>query len=141
MSKMGRHASPSAKATGTRLFLQPAVFQYGRPPRFSAAMRANAVDMHFPWHEADSLVIELPAGCGLEHPDVPADLDIDGVCGYGVVLGTTHEGNHLVYRRRLHFDQYYFGRHTYDAVKAAFDAIHERDQHTLAVRPTAIVDH
>jgi hypothetical protein len=123
-----------AKVTAKRLFIQPAVFQYGLGPRFGTSARRNAVDFHYPSFEDDSLVIELPPGYQLEQPDTPADYEMAGICHHRVTLGTTDGGRRLVYRRRFALDRYYFDRMSYPPLKQMFDSIHERDQHALALR-------
>ena len=61
-----------AQRTGKRLFLQPAFFQHGLGPLFSASSRTHAVYFHYPWSEEDDVEIDLPEGFSLESPDAPA---------------------------------------------------------------------
>jgi hypothetical protein len=49
-----------AQRTGKRIFLQPAFFQRGLLPLFSASERKNDIYFHYPWSEEDVVTIELP---------------------------------------------------------------------------------
>jgi Domain of Unknown Function with PDB structure (DUF3857) len=123
-----------AQATGRRLFFRPAVFQTGRPALFTDERRTHPIDFRFAWSEYDSVVIHLPDGYALEHPESPGDYEIGDVGRYAVRLGAANDNRILVYRREFAFDHVRFARSQYDALREGFGAVHERDAHTLAVK-------
>jgi hypothetical protein len=49
-------------------------------------------------------------------------------------MGVANEGHLLIYRREFAFDHVRFGREQYDALRESFGVLHERDEHTLAVK-------
>ena len=51
-----------AQRAGSRLILQPGVFQKGAPQMFAAAERKTGVHFPFAWSETDLITIDLPAG-------------------------------------------------------------------------------
>ncbi len=57
-----------AQRTGTRLVIQPAVFQKGLQPTFVRADRKTNVYFPFPWTEEDIVTIEAPEGYTVEAP-------------------------------------------------------------------------
>ena len=63
-----------AQKTGSRLFLQPAVFERGLGPTLTAATRTHDIYFRFAWTEDDFVTLELPPGFALEAPDAPAPL-------------------------------------------------------------------
>lgn len=123
-----------ANGVGRRLLLNPALFECGRPARFTSGTRRNAIDFHFPWSVRDSIVLELPAGYTLESPDVPGVYDVPGIFHYAVKVGTIDGGARVVYQREFAVDRYSFPARSYPEVRAAFDAVHERDQYKLFLR-------
>lgn len=126
-----------AEATGKRLFFRPAVFQQGLAPRFKSSTRSHPVYFHYLWNERDSLTIDLPEGYELDQPEAPTDHVVNGLLEHQVRIGTMMQGRRVVYRRFFGLQGLYFKPSVYDQVKAGFDASHERDQHSMAVRLAA----
>src|SRR5262245_52374592 len=60
-----------AQATGSRLFVQPGVFQHAREPRFTASRRRFPIQFDYAWSEDDSVTIELPPGTALGEAAAP----------------------------------------------------------------------
>ena len=76
-----------AQRTGKRLFLEPAFFQHGNGPLFSASARKYDVYFNYPWSEEDEVKITLPAGYALDNADAPVPFESAGVSDYKPTLG------------------------------------------------------
>jgi hypothetical protein len=121
--------------TGTRVFFQPAIFEKGVPPIFTAAERVDPINFPFAWAEEDEVTIDLPAGYSLEKPASPAPI-IGGISDY-VVAMTVAGGSRLVYKRRFSFGKsgsIYFPATMYQSIKAFFDRVQQNDAQTLLLR-------
>ncbi|HVN17199.1 MAG TPA: DUF3857 domain-containing protein [Dongiaceae bacterium] len=57
---------PVASGGNDQLSLAQHLFQAGQKPWFTAPMRSNAIDFHYPWQEADEVYVSLPAGVAVE---------------------------------------------------------------------------
>jgi transglutaminase-like putative cysteine protease len=124
-----------AQRTGTRLFLQPAVFQKGLPAVFQSLHRKTEIHFPFAWTEEDVVRIELPAGYALEEPERPAPLDA-GAVSYDPVM-TVASGNQIVLRRNAVFGKgsaILFPSSSYETVRKVFETIHRGDSHALVLR-------
>jgi hypothetical protein len=123
-----------AQKTGKRLFLQPAFFQKGDPPRFSSSERTHAVYFNYPWEEQDKLTIQLPEDYALESPEMPAPLSAGQVSRHETKA--TIQGNKLSFQRTFFFDGLLFQKEQYPALKAYFDDCHKNDNATLTLKQT-----
>ena len=124
-----------AQRTGTRLFLQPAVFHKGDPAVLSAEPRKTEIYFRFAWTEEDVVRIDLPPGYALEEPESPAPLDA-GAVSYHARLAIAN-GNQLVLRRTAVFGKgaaILFPATSYEIVRKVFEAIHRADTHALVLR-------
>jgi hypothetical protein len=129
-----------AQRTGKRLFLQPAFFQRGLGPVFSAATRRNEIYFHYPWSEDDTVEIELPEGFALDNADAPEPFEADKISKYDVKIGVTNDGRRLIYRRSFFFgggNRLRFPVGAYTALKGLFDELHKRDNHTITLKAGA----
>lgn len=129
-----------AQRTGKRLFLQPAFFQHGRRPTFSAADRRNEIYFHYPWSEDDTVEIELPAGFALDNADAPQPFQASGVSKYEAKIAVTPDKRRLIYRRSFFFGgggSLRFPVGSYGALKQLFDELHKRDNHTITLKQDA----
>ena len=127
-----------AQRTGKRLFVPLSYFQHGREARFPASERKYPVWFEYPWAEEDNVTIKVPKGFDLESAEAPASFGLGAVGEYRVSAkaGT----GRLVYQRKLIFGRggsVVFPLTAYPALKKAFDAIYEQDQHTLTLRQQA----
>lgn len=129
-----------AQRTGKRVFLQPAFFEHGIAPLFSASERKHAVYFHYPWLEEDSVTIQLPAGYALDNADAPAPILSVPVTEYTPSIGVTKDGKSLVYNRRFYFGgggNLLFPVTSYNSLKTIFDLINKADNHTITLKQTA----
>ena len=129
-----------AQRTGKRLFLQPAFFQRGRGPVFSAAHRRNEIYFHHPWSEDDTVEIELPAGFALDNADSPQPVQVGEISKYAASVGITTDKRKLVYRRTFLFGgtgDLLFNVNAYSGLKQLFDELHKRDNHTITLKQDA----
>lgn len=123
-----------AERTGSRLFIQPAVFQKNESALFTAATRAMDVIFRYRYVEADEIKITPPEGFTLEAGSAPQSLEVTGVGSYHVSIGVTRQTQTLVYTRRLAVDTLFLSAKAYDPLKRAFDSIHSRDNHVLTLK-------
>jgi transglutaminase-like putative cysteine protease len=123
-----------AQKTGTRLILQPAIFQKGIGAVFTAENRSSDVYFPFPWRERDEMTISLPEGFALEQPEQPAPLDANAGRHS---LSISVSGGQLVVSRTFEFgvnDAILFPSASYRPIKQFFDLVHARDGHSLILR-------
>lgn len=126
-----------AERTGKRLFLQPAFFQHGKAARFVAKERKHSLLFRYPYQEKDNVVITLPEGYELEKAEGVPPLAIGKTGNYDLTLQVTKDGRRIIATRTFTWgenSQIYFPATAYPLVKAAWDEIHHRDGHTLAVK-------
>jgi transglutaminase-like putative cysteine protease len=129
-----------AQRTGSRLFIQPAVFQKGIPPVFAAAERRFPIFFEYAWKEVDRVRIELPAGYRLESPDAPAPVALPPAGGYTMTLTTTPDGSVVEMTRKFFFgggQRLQFPVDVYVSLKQFFDGVAKADAHTLTLRRAA----
>jgi hypothetical protein len=125
-----------AQHTGKRLFLRPSFFTAGELAYFTADERTNPIYFHYPWTEADSVDIHLPAGFQLDHPEQPAPIQSPNVAKYGTTITFDRSSNTLHYRRvfvvgKDHVQS--FDPQNYKPIKAFFDQVHANDEHLLTL--------
>jgi len=129
-----------AQKTGKRLFLQPSVFEHGRPAQFSSTTRKHSVYFHYPWSQKDEVQIELPPGYALENSDKPAPFAAGNVSQYKLSMGVTEDGRTLVMRREFFFGgngTLLFPPERYLPLKGLFDRLHTSDEHTITLKAGA----
>jgi hypothetical protein len=130
-----------AQRTGKRLFFQPAFFQRGSGPRFGTSERKYDLYFQFPWSEDDTVEIELPPGFALDNADRPEPFNVSSVSKYDVLIGVTKDEKTLVYKRNFYFGaggNLFFPKSSYGQLKAVFDALHDRDNHTITLKQVAV---
>jgi hypothetical protein len=126
--------------TGKRLFLQPAFFQRGVKPVFSASARKYAIYFHYPWLEEDQVDFELPVGFTLDNADAPAPFSGGPVGEYKAALSITKDGRLLAFKRRFFFGgggNILFPVEAYPQLKNFFDALNTQDSHTITLKQPA----
>ncbi len=123
-----------AERTGKRIFLQPAFFQKGIGPLFPTSDRRHDIYFHFPWMEEDNVTIDLPDGFALDNAESPASFNLGEVGRYEVNLAITQDKKTLVYKRNLKFSGLVFPKTTYQALKRAFDTMHQQDNHAVTLK-------
>lgn len=129
-----------AQRTGKRLFLQPAFFQHGVGPLFSAGTRQYPIYFHYPWQEDDEVMISLPEGFSLDNADAPAPFSGGEVGDYKATVGVTKDGRTLVYKRKFFFGgggNIVFPVTSYPQLKNFFDILNKQDNHTITLRQAA----
>jgi hypothetical protein len=129
-------ATGYVQRTGKRIFMQPAVFQHGFAARFPASTRQHPVYFNYPWEEQDEISIEVPEGFEFDHPDMPAPINVGKTSAYEVKAQIEAKSK-LLYHRRLWFGgdgNIVISTDFYGPLKQLFDAVHESDEHTLALK-------
>ncbi|HZI88317.1 MAG TPA: DUF3857 domain-containing protein [Pyrinomonadaceae bacterium] len=130
-----------AQRTGKRLFLQPAIFQRGAEPLFSASSRRYQIYFHYPWQESDEVVIELPTGYTLDSADAPASFGSAEISEYKPGISVTVDGRSINYRRNFYFGRggnILFPVSAYPQLKAYFDELHKQDNHALTLKQSTV---
>ncbi len=131
-----------AQRTGKRIFLQPALFQHGIPPLFSASERKNPVYFHYPWSESDEVTIDLPRGYALDNPDAPTPFASKPISEYKPSAAITQDGRTLIYKREFYFGgggNILFPVGAYKQLKTFFDALNKQDNHTVTLKQSGAV--
>jgi hypothetical protein len=126
-----------AQRTGKRLFFQPSFFQHGIKALFSTSERRHSVYFHYPWSEEDTVMIDLPAGYALDNAEQPQSFNVDKIGAYEVSIGVTTDKRTLQYKRKFFFggeSRIIFQASTYPTLKRVFDAVHDADTHTIALK-------
>ena len=126
-----------AQRTGKRLFVQPAFFEHGLSPMFTASQREHQIYFHYPWSEAEDLEIELPAGFALDNADEPAPFGAGAISKYGLMIAISKDGRKLTYHRDFFFGgngSILFPESAYGQLRQFFDLVHKNDEHTLALK-------
>ena len=129
-----------AQRTGSRLFIQPAVFQKGDPPVFTAAVRLKPLFIEYAWKEVERVRIELPAGYRLEASNAPAKVALPPAGGYAMSLTTTPDGSVVEMKREFFFggeQRLQFPVQVYLSLKEFFDGVAKADAQTLTLRKAA----
>lgn len=126
-----------AERTGSRLFLQPAIFHKGGKPVFEAATRKNAIQMRFRYASDDRITITLPQDFQFEAPSAPAGINLPQIASYQVELGLRKEERQLQYHRVFSSNLVSVPVKHYPTFKTFFDAIHSRDNHVLTLKRSA----
>lgn len=129
-----------AQRTGKRIFLQPAFFEHGIGPLFSASARTHPIYFHYSWREEDDVTINLPAGYSLDNADAPQPIRAAPVSEYAPTIGITQDGKTLVYKRSFYFGgagNLLFPVTSYANLKALFAAINSSDNHTITLKQSA----
>lgn len=129
-----------AQRTGKRLFLQPAFFQRGVGPLFSASTRQYPVYFHYPWREDDEVTIELPQGFTLDNADAPSPFSGGAVGEYKASIGVSKDGRLLVFKRNFFFGgagNILFPVTAYPQLKNFFDVLNKQDNHTITLKQAA----
>jgi hypothetical protein len=126
-----------AQRTGKRLFLQPAFFERGHGALFTAASRKNMVYFNYPWSEEDNVEIELPEGFALDNADAPQPFNAGTISKYEVHIFVTEDKRKLIYKRAFFFGNdngLLFPVESYEQLRALFDELHKRDDHTITLK-------
>ena len=123
-----------AERTGSRLFVQPAVFQKNEPPQFAEKKRRTQLMFRYCFIDQDIIRIAPPEGYELEEASSPGSLALGALGAYQASLGVSKRNGTLVYQRSLAIRAISIPLESYPAVNVAFDIIHKRDAHTLTLR-------
>ena len=129
-----------AQRTGSRLFLQPAVFQKGVLPEFSASERRHPIYFDYAWKDTDRVRIALPPGFDLESAASPPSGSFGRIGGYAMKLVKTPDGTAIEMTREFFFGaegRLQFPVSAYAAMKGFFDDVSKADALTIALRKTA----
>lgn len=126
-----------AQKVGRRLLFQPAFFQNGSAPAFTSSDRKYEIFFQYPWSHEDEVTLELPAGYGLEGPEVPDVVrETSGITELKYQLSTHTDGSKILYKRDFYFGgrgNILFPASSYPAVKQMFDRFHEADTRQMTL--------
>ena len=126
-----------AERTGSRLFIQPAVFHKGRPALFTNPKRKNDMICNYRSIEEDKLTIQLPADYALEAGSSPGKVPLGQIGDYEHVIGINPKKNTLTVSRKYTHRLLSAPAKSYPAIKEAFDSMHVRDNHVLTFKRKA----
>jgi hypothetical protein len=123
--------------TGKRLFFQPAFFNFGEAPLFSASSRVHPVSFQHAYFENDSITTELPEAYALEQAEMPGTLNLGGAGSYTLTAGLQRDNPILTVTRKMTWGTngtLYFEPKFYAPVKQAWDVIHKNNTHQLTLK-------
>ncbi len=126
-----------AQRTGSRMFVRPAVFEYGEPPTFATANRTHPVYFPFPWTERDTVTLKLPEGYVFDDVTPPPAVKFGNHLSYEYALTIAPDRKQAVFSRTLvvcNAKQILFGPEDYSGIKKFFDLVSQNDAFALAVR-------
>lgn len=126
-----------AQKTGKRLFVQPAVFEYGSSPVFSSSTRDYDIYFPYPWSEEDEIELTYPEGFEPEDAASPGNVaDKGGVSGLNISVSTDEERRRIYYKRDFRFGDgsIYFKVSSYPGLKTLFDLFHQKDHKSITLR-------
>lgn len=130
------HVPDFAEHTGSRLFLQPAVFRKGLPPLFQAATRTAPVLFDHHYTEFDDVTITLPEGFELEAGNAPDDLPLGPLGEYEISITLAKTSRQLHYQRKFSLHANAVAPKQYAILKHLFDGLYARDNHVLTLKRT-----
>jgi len=124
-----------AQRAGTRLILQPAVFQKGIEQTFTAAQRTTQLHFPFAFSEDDEVTITLPEGYAMQEGTGPKAVN----AGAGVYTPSlSMNGPALTYRRKLSLDvPGLYAITLYGPLRTFYESVHKADGHTVIVSRTS----
>ena len=124
-----------AQRAGTRLILQPAVFQKGIEQTFTAAQRTTQLHFPFAFSEDDEVTITLPEGYAMQEGTGPKPVN----AGAGVYTPSlSMNGPALTYRRKLSLDvPGLYAITLYGPLRTFYESVHKADGHTVIVSRTS----
>ncbi len=126
-----------AEQTGTRLILQPSVFQKGARPRFEAAQRSTDLALHYRFTEVDDIIIQVPSDLAVETISTPGLVDMQSFGQYITEISAAENSGSVSCNRRLQVNGVHVERSRYNDLKSAFDEIHLRDNLVVTLRRNA----
>lgn len=126
-------AEDYAELTADRIFLQPAFFQKGVPPVFTAAERKNAIFFPYQFTTSDDVAIDLPAGFELEEPRAPAPVNVNGLLLCQPRLEYAPRAHRLLFKREYTFNGDRVPAAFYPQLKQSFDRVLNHDAHKVAL--------
>jgi len=125
-----------AEKTGTRLFIQPAVFQKGGASGISLPDGERKTPVLFPYRcqGKDEINIVLPTGYSLEAASAPAGISAPGFGDYDLQISLNRVTHTLTSRREFNLTNITFRTAAYPNLKSVLTKIRERDDHTLTLK-------
>lgn len=131
------HIPNYAERTGSRLFVQPAVFQKGLPGLFEAETRRSNIVFHHAYTEVDDVTLSLPKGFSLESPSAAPDLDLGAGGKYVTQLSYNRAGHALIYHREFAWNVTMAPVDKYRLLQEVFSVVAARDNHALTLKRDA----
>lgn len=125
-----------ARVEGRKIVLKPAYFEVGVAARFTAASRTQPIYFHYPWSEADSIRIKLPAGYGIDQAATPGKIEFAPSGTYSVRQYLSDDS--FFYEREFSFGAdgtLLFDASRYDFLKKLFDEVAKRDAESVSLIP------
>jgi len=123
-----------ADRTGSRLFLQPAVFQKGAASWFEAENRRTMIMFNFRFTTYDEIHITPPAGYELEEASSPGGIEMGAVGQYTTSIAIGRGKGTITYKRTFKLTGLNFAQKFYHPIKALFDEVRTKDCHTVILK-------
>jgi hypothetical protein len=123
-----------ADLSGSRLFLQPAVFDKNANPIFKKEKRAVGIRFPYALETHDNVRITFPDSFEVEEGYAPQSVVNTTEISHAVQLGQSKSHPILVYRKDLRMSLRNLPATAYDSVREIFNAIDAEDHHVLTLR-------
>lgn len=121
-----------AQRVGSRLVVQPAYFQAGKTPLFTASVRTLPVFFPYASSEEDDVTLRLPQGFASEAIAPAPPMTIKDLGAYETTL--TADASAVKLHRSYRFGGVLVPPASYPQIKKVFDELHERDERRLTLR-------
>jgi len=134
------HMAAYAQRTGSRIFVKPAVFQYGDPAQFTAATRTHPIYFPFPYSEHDTVTVAAPEGYEFDDASVPAPSKLADHFSYETTVTLSSNRREATFTRALVIcgdKQIVYAPDEYAGIKKFFDAVTAGDGFALTLRKPA----
>ena len=127
-----------AQKTGSRLFVQPALFQRGADAMFTQATRTHRVFFPFAWLEEDTVTIDVPAGYEPEPGDPLSPTALaGGTAIYTAKIAFDAKARRATYTRGFSIgglSKVIWEAKEYSVIKSFFEYVQRVDGHTVSLR-------
>ncbi len=129
-----------AESLGSRMFLEPSVFEAGKSPVFKEEIREQDIMYFYKYTEEDTVTISLPEGYKPEDPASPGAPIKSAAFGYKSSIGLNKSKTKLRLQRTYYVNTLEIEKKHYAGLKGLFAEISRRDSNTLSLKKEESID-
>lgn len=124
-----------AEVVGDRMFVQPAVFNWGRKARFQQEKeRVADIQFSYPWTERDELTITLPEGYQVESGKAVEPFAIDQILSYDAKVKLSKSKSVMEFERSFVMERTMFPSKAGDLFKKVFANMQVQDGYAVTFK-------